>query len=75
MARTTKARPIPDHPMDYEVIGEHQSDPMRLLVFGSDGRLYALDLTDGHTRPTDLSESWLLDVAELSAKLRHVAAA
>lgn len=75
MARTTKARPIPDHPMDYEVIGEHQSDPMRLLVFGSDGRLYALDLASGNTTLTELGDQWVLDVADLTAKLRHLAAA
>ncbi len=75
MARATKTPLVPDHPMDYEVIGEHRVDPMRLLVFGADGRLYALDLVGGDILPTNLSDQWVLDVADLPAKLQRMAAA
>lgn len=59
-------------PCDYEVVGEHVHDAMRLLVLGSDRRFYALSLVDGHVEPTDLTDQWILDAADLTDKLRHL---
>lgn len=75
MARATKTPLVPDHPMDYEVIGEHQANPMRLLVLGADGRLYALDLVGGDILPMELGDQWVLDVADLRVKLQRMAPA
>lgn len=55
-------------PFDYEVIGEHAIDPLRLLVIGDDGHFYTLDLTDGHTTPVELSDEWLTDTCDLREK-------
>lgn len=59
-------------PLDYEVIGEHLIDPLRLLVLGEDGLLYALRLTDGHTEPTEMQDSWLVDTCDLREKIRRI---
>jgi len=61
-----------DLPRDYEVIGEHLTDPMRLLVVGEDGLLYALSLTDGQTEPTALHDGWVVDTCELHEKIHRI---
>jgi hypothetical protein len=59
-------------PFDYEVIGEHAIDPLRLLVIGDDGQFYTLDLADGHTAPVELTDEWLTDTCDLRDKLCRV---
>jgi hypothetical protein len=59
-------------PCDYEVVGEHVHDAMRLLVLGSDRRFYALSLVDGHVETTDLTEQWILDAADLTEKVHRL---
>ena len=69
MRRTTATLDTPCH---YEVVGEHIIDPARLLVVGDDGHFYTLDLTDGHTAPTELTDEWLMDASELHEKLSRM---
>jgi hypothetical protein len=63
--------PTPDLPWHYEVIGEHLTDPTRLLVIDDDERLYALSLVDGHTEPARLLDTWLVDSGELREKFQR----
>ena len=62
-------------PCHYEVIGEHATDPTRLLVMGDDGRFYALDLNDGATLPASFSDEWIVDTCDLREKLQRLNAA
>jgi hypothetical protein len=62
----------PDAPWHYEVIGEHLTDPTRLLVIGDDGHFYALDLHDGQVAPTTFSDNWLIDTCDLRDKLQRL---
>ena len=62
-------------PCHYDVIGEHMTDPTRLLVVGDDGCFYALDLHNGVTSPADFSEDWIVDTCDLREKLRRLSAA
>jgi hypothetical protein len=64
-----------DAPWHYEVIGEHLTDPTRLLVVGDDGHSYALDLHDGATSPADFSDEWIIDTCDFREKLRRLSAA
>jgi len=56
----------------YEVIGEHQVDPTRLLVMGEDGHFYTLDLIDGQTAPAELTDEWVVDTCDLREKLTRL---
>ncbi len=53
-----------DQAFEYEVIGEHMIDPMRLLTIDGDGRLFALSLQDGSTSPAELTADWVVDVID-----------
>ena len=64
-----------DAPCHYEVIGEHMTDPTRLLVMGDDGHFYALDLHDGATSPVAFSSEWIIDTCDLREKLQRLNAA
>jgi hypothetical protein len=64
-----------DAPWHYEVIGEHMTDPARLLVIGDDGHFYALDLHDGQVVPTRFSADWLIDTCDLRERLQRLNAA
>jgi hypothetical protein len=46
---------------EYDVIGEHISDPARLLAVDPDGRLVALDFASGRAAPTELTDAWVVD--------------
>jgi hypothetical protein len=45
----------------YAVIGEHDTDPDRLLVIGEDGQHYAWYLTTDETIPVDVDDGWRID--------------
>jgi hypothetical protein len=51
----------PEALYDFEVVGHHLTDPDRLLVLGDDEHLYALDVQNGRTAPTQFSTQWLTD--------------
>ncbi len=59
-------------PCNYEVVGEHLSDPTHLLVMGDDGQFYALNLLDGQTQSAEFSDEWVLDTWDLREKLRRI---
>lgn len=59
-------------PCNYEVIGEHLTDPTRLLVMGDDGQYYALSLLSGQIEPTTFSDEWVLDTFDLHEKLNRM---
>lgn len=61
-----------DSPCNYEVIGEHLNDPTHLLALGDDGRFYSLNLLDGQTEPTELTDEWLMDACDPSEKLSRI---
>ncbi|HEV2067788.1 MAG TPA: hypothetical protein VGR08_13220 [Thermomicrobiales bacterium] len=56
---------------DFEVVGHHMSDPDRLLVLGDDDRLYALDIQNGQTAPTEFSSQWLIDTCTIPPEPHH----
>ena len=58
----------PEALFDFEVIGHHQTDPDRLLVLGDDEHLYALDVQNGRTAPTEFSTQWLIDTCAVPIK-------
>ena len=45
----------------FAVIGEHDSDPDRLLVIGEDGQHYAWELATDETVPVEVDERWRID--------------
>lgn len=61
-----------DQAFEYEVIGEHLIDPMRLLTIDGDGRLFALNLQDGTTSPAELTSDWVVDVVDTTVYRRRV---
>lgn len=60
-----------DHPFEYEVIGEHLIDPMRLLTIDADGRLFDLNLQDGSASPAELTADWVVDTVDTSLYRRR----
>ncbi len=64
---------LADHPFEYEVIGEHLVDPMRLLTIAADGRLFDLNLIDGSASPAELTEDWVVDTVDASLYRRRAA--
>ncbi|MDQ3654867.1 MAG: hypothetical protein M3457_07305 [Chloroflexota bacterium] len=62
-----------DHPFEYEVIGEHLFDPLRLLTIDGDGRLFDLNLVDGSASPAELTGDWIVDVVDTSVYRRRTA--
>jgi hypothetical protein len=61
-----------DSPYNYEVIGEHLSDPDRLLVVGDDGRYYALHLITGLTSSAEFADEWIIDTCDLRNPTQRV---
>jgi len=55
-----------DQTFEYEVIGEHLIDPMRLLTIDADGRLFDLNLQDGSASPAELTSDWVVDLVDTS---------
>ena len=45
----------------YAVIGEHGTDPDRLLVIGEDGQHYAWELSTDQTVPVEVDDGWKID--------------
>lgn len=62
-----------DHTFEYEVIGEHLIDPMRLLTIDADGRLFDLNLEDGSASPAELTGDWIVDTVDANLYRRKVA--
>lgn len=60
-----------DHPFEYEVIGEHLVDPLRLLTVDGEGRLFELNLGDGTASPTELTADWIIDIVDTTIYRRR----
>ena len=63
---------IVEAPCDYEVIGEHLTDPTHLLVMANDGQFYALSLLSGQIEPIKISDEWVLDTCDLHEKFDRI---
>lgn len=61
-----------DQPFEYEVIGEHLIDPMRLLTIDAEGRLFDLNLQDGTASPAELTSDWIVDVVDTALYRRNM---
>ncbi len=70
MVDTVKDFTPADVTFEYEVIGEHLFDPMRLLTVDSEGRLFELNLVNGSASPTELTEYWVVDTVDAYQHLR-----
>jgi hypothetical protein len=70
MVDTVKDFTPADITFEYEVIGEHRIDPMRLLTVDSEGRLFELNLATGLAFPTELTEFWVVDTVDTYQYLR-----
>ena len=62
---------LADQAFEYEVIGEHLIDPMRLLTIDGDGRLFDLNLQDGSASPAELTADWVVDTVDASLYRRR----
>jgi hypothetical protein len=62
-----------DLPPEYEVIGECVDDVPELLLVGSDGTLYALNLVDGRPYLADVRRQWIIDSTVSTETLRRLA--
>lgn len=51
----------PTPPSELIVVGEHRSDPLRLLLLGVDGRYYAYALPEGNPKPVELDDGWAVE--------------
>lgn len=71
-AGTVNDSTLADASSEYEVIGEHLTDPLRLLTIDGEGRLFELNLETCSTSPTELTEDWVVDVVDTSQHRRHL---
>jgi hypothetical protein len=71
--RLTKAQTV-DLPWEYDVVGEHRSDPSRILMRGTDGRYYELRLGDGEVTTVELGNDWVSDTTACRMVTRPVVA-
>ncbi|MGI8484812.1 MAG: hypothetical protein ACR2OU_11190 [Thermomicrobiales bacterium] len=53
--------PQPTPPSELIVVGEHRSDPLRLLLLGVDGNYYAYALPEGNPKPIELDDGWVVE--------------
>ena len=60
-----------DIPFEYEVIGEHLIDPLRLLTVDADGHLFDLNLETCSASPTELTEQWAVDTVAARRSFRR----
>lgn len=51
----------PTPPSELIVVGEHRSDPLRLLLLGVDGNYYAYALPKGNPQPVELDDGWAVE--------------
>ena len=72
MAGTVNDSTLADGSSEYEVIGEHLTDPLRLLTIDGEGRLFELNLETCSASPTELTEDWVVDVVDTSQYRRHL---
>jgi hypothetical protein len=71
MVDTVNDSPPADVSFEYEVIGEHLIDPLRLLTIDAEGQLFELNLESGSTSPTILSEDWIVDTVDATPYWRR----
>jgi len=45
----------------FAVVGQHREDPGRLLLLGTDGRHYDLELPDNAPVPCEPDDHWAID--------------
>lgn len=72
MVGTVNDSTLADGSFEYEVIGEHLTDPLRLLTIDGEGRLFDLNLETCSASPTELTEDWVADVVDTSQYRRHI---
>ncbi|MGI8406381.1 MAG: hypothetical protein ACR2OE_16750 [Thermomicrobiales bacterium] len=55
--------PFPPHtpPNELYVVGEHASDPMKLLLQGTDGNFYSYALPEGNPEPVEIDDDWTVE--------------
>lgn len=71
MVGTVNDSTLADGSFEYEVIGEHLTDPLRLLTIDGEGRLFDLNLETCSASPTELTEDWVVDVVDTSQYRRQ----
>jgi hypothetical protein len=71
--RLAKAQTV-EFPWEYHVVGEHRSDPSRILMRGTDGRYYELRLGDGEVTTVELGNDWISDASASCLATRPIAA-
>ncbi|HEY7036635.1 MAG TPA: hypothetical protein VH482_35235 [Thermomicrobiales bacterium] len=50
-------------PAVFSVVGEHRTDPDRLLLLGDDGRFYTYESDDAIPIAVELTPDWIVDAA------------
>jgi hypothetical protein len=78
MNKRLRGIPPLEQPTIYRIIGEHRTDPARLLLLGSDGHHYVLNLHDGHAKTSLIEireDEWDIELSEIkeSAEIRRSA--
>ena len=64
MSKHLRGIPPLEQPSIYRIVGEHRSDPAQLLLLGSDGHYYLLNLHDGHAKTSPIDpedDEWTID--------------
>jgi hypothetical protein len=58
--RLTRSQTV-DLPWEFDVVGEHRSDPSRILMRGADSQYYELHVGDGHVSKVEPDSDWITD--------------
>lgn len=65
MNKHLRGIPPLEQPTIYRIVGEHRADPSRLLLLGTDGHYYLLNLHDGHAKTSLIDikdDEWVIDL-------------
>ncbi len=64
MNKQLRGIPALEQPTIYRIVGEHRSDPDRLLLLGADGQYYTLNIADRHAKTSRIvpDDDWITDL-------------
>jgi hypothetical protein len=60
-------------PAELLVVGEHRSDPLQLLLLGTDSNFYSYSMSSGATVQTEPDANWVVEEALVDAMQQELA--
>jgi hypothetical protein len=60
-------------PAELLVVGEHRSDPLQLLLLGTDSNFYSYSMSTGATVQTEPDANWVVEEALVDAMQQELA--